>query len=109
MTGSAHTNLTLGGLVMVGGVVGYVKKGSKASLIAGIGIGSMLLGSGYLIAKTDKVFEGHVLGVTATGIMTIAMGHRFIGTGKFMPAGVVATLGALGCAYNIRKAIEWAP
>ena len=29
--------------------------------------------------------------------------------GKFMPAGIVATLGAVGLAYNVNKAIEWAP
>jgi uncharacterized membrane protein (UPF0136 family) len=109
MTGSAHLNLTLGGLVIAGGITGYVKKGSKISLIAGIGIGSLLLGSGYLIAKTDRVFEGHVVGLTSTGVMAVAMGHRYMTTGKFMPAGLVATLGIIGCAYNINKAIEWAP
>jgi uncharacterized membrane protein (UPF0136 family) len=100
--GSAHVNLSLGGLVMVGGAYGYWKKGSTPSLVAGLTIGSLLLGSGYMIAtNSDRMYEAHC--------MAIAMGGRFVSTGKFMPAGMVATLGALGCAYNLQKALEWAP
>eukprot|EP00523_Entomoneis_sp_CCMP467_P007091 CAMPEP_0168741220 /NCGR_PEP_ID=MMETSP0724-20121128/12393_1 /TAXON_ID=265536 /ORGANISM="Amphiprora sp., Strain CCMP467" /LENGTH=116 /DNA_ID=CAMNT_0008788701 /DNA_START=48 /DNA_END=398 /DNA_ORIENTATION=- len=107
--GSAHLNISLGGLVMVGGAIGYFKKGSKASLIAGLGIGSLLLGSSYLIAKTDKQFEGHALATASTGVMALAMGQRYLGGAKFMPAGMVAILGAAGCAYNLSKVLEWAP
>lgn len=107
--GSAHVNLSLGGLVIAGGAMGFVRKGSKASLIAGLAFGSLLLGSGYMIAKTDNIYEGHLLGAGTTGLMAAAMGQRYMGTGKFMPAGLVAVLGAGACAYNIHKAREWAP
>lgn len=107
--GSAHLNLTLGGLVVLGGVIGYVKKGSKASLMAGVGAGSLLLGTGYMIAYTDKIFEAHVLGTTSSGMLALAMGQRFLSSGKFMPSGLVAVIGAAGCAYNLKKAMEWAP
>jgi uncharacterized membrane protein (UPF0136 family) len=107
--GSAHLNLSLGGLVIVGGCIGYFRKGSRMSLIAGVSLGSLLLGSGYMIAKTDYVYEGHVLASTTSGIMSIAMGQRYLQTMKFMPSGMVATLGTLACAYNVMKAMEWAP
>jgi uncharacterized membrane protein (UPF0136 family) len=107
--GSAHLNLTLGGLVMAGGAVGYMKKGSKASLLAGMAFGSMFLGAGYVIAKTDYVYEGHVVATTASGVMAFAMGQRYLKTYKFMPAGLVAAMGAGACAYNYTKAVEWAP
>ena len=107
--GSAHANLSLGGLVIIGGTVGYLRKGSKASLISGLAVGSLLLGSGYMIAKTDQVYEGHLLASGASGVMALAMGQRFMSTGKFMPAGLVATLGAAACAYNVHKSREWAP
>jgi uncharacterized membrane protein (UPF0136 family) len=108
--GSAHANLSLGGLVMVGGVYGYWKKGSTPSLVAGLTIGSLLLGSGYMIAtNTDRMYEAHCLATATSGLMAVAMGGRFVSTGKFMPAGMVATLGAIGCAYNLQKALEWAP
>jgi uncharacterized membrane protein (UPF0136 family) len=95
--GSAHLNLSLGGMVIVGGAMGYVKKGSKVSLIAGVTLGSLLMGSGYIIAKTDSVYEGHLLATATSGLMAVAMGHRFVKTGKFMPAGLVAVLGAAAC------------
>jgi uncharacterized membrane protein (UPF0136 family) len=107
--GSAHLNLTVGGLTIVGGLIGYMKKGSQISLVAGLSMGSLLLTSGYMIAKTDYVYEAHLLAGATSGIMSIAMGHRFIETMKFMPAGIVATLGTAACAYNVMKAIEWAP
>ena len=93
---------------MVGGAMGYAKKGSVPSLVAGLTFGGLLLGSGILINKGD-CYEGHVLASGVTGLMTIAMGQRFLSTGKFMPAGAVATLGAAGLAYNVKKALEWMP
>jgi uncharacterized membrane protein (UPF0136 family) len=106
--GSAHLNFTLGGLVVVGGAVGYFKKGSVPSLVAGLTFGGLLIGSGVLITQGES-YKGHVLASGVAGLMTVAMGHRFLSTGKFMPAGMVATLGAAGLAYNVKKAIEWMP
>ncbi|KAG7351779.1 transmembrane protein [Nitzschia inconspicua] len=106
--GSAHLNFTLGGLVAVGGAVGYFKKGSVPSLVAGLTFGGLLIGSGVLITQGES-YKGHVLASGVTGLMTLAMGQRFLASGKFMPAGMVATLGAAGLAYNAKKAIEWMP
>mmetsp|Transcript_60502 Transcript_60502/g.174549 ORF Transcript_60502/g.174549 Transcript_60502/m.174549 type:complete len:115 (+) Transcript_60502:93-437(+) len=106
--GSAHMNFTMGGLVLVGGAMGYLKKGSKISLLAGMTFGGLLIGSGVLITNGES-FKGHSLAAGCTGVMTVAMGHRFLKTGKFMPAGLVASLGAVGLAYNVKKAIEWMP
>ena len=107
--GSAHVNLSLGGIVIAGGVMGYLKKGSTASLVAGVSVGSLLLTSGYLIAKTDSVYEAHCLAAASSGVLALAMGQRFVQTAKFMPAGLTAALGATACAYNAAKAMEWAP
>ena len=107
--GSAHVNLSLGGLVMLGGAIGYVKKGSTPSLIAGVTFGSLLVGSGYLIAKTDLQYQGHSLATASSGLMALGMAYRYMNTTKFMPSGMVAVLGAAACAYNLKKALEWAP
>jgi uncharacterized membrane protein (UPF0136 family) len=107
--GGAHLNLTVGALTIIGGAVGYIRRGSKASLAAGLSMGGLLLGSGYLIAYSDdKVYHGFLLGATASGAMSAAMGHRYLKTSKMMPAGIVAIVGATTCAYNLRKALEWA-
>lgn len=107
--GSAHLNLSLGGLVMLGGAVGYVRKGSTPSLIAGVAFGSLLIGSGYMIAKTDSQYQGHLLATATSGLMALGMAQRYMKTAKFMPAGMVAVVGAAACAYNAKKAMEWAP
>jgi len=94
--------------VAVGGAVGYFKKGSVPSLVAGLTFGGLLVGSGVLITKGES-YQGHALASGVTGVMTLAMAQRFFSTGKFMPAGMVATLGAVGLAYNVKKALEWMP
>jgi uncharacterized membrane protein (UPF0136 family) len=106
--GSAHLNFTLGGLAIAGGAMGFAKKRSMPSLVAGITFGGLLVGSGVLISKNES-FKGHALASGATGIVTAAMAKRFFKTQKFMPAGMVATLGAAGFAYNVQKTIEWWP
>lgn len=88
--------------------MGYAKKRSVPSLAAGVACGSLLVGSGVLISKNES-FQGHSLASGVTGIMAAAMTKRFLKTKKFFPAGMVATLGAAGFAYNVQKAIEWWP
>jgi uncharacterized membrane protein (UPF0136 family) len=104
--GSAHPSFGLGGMVILGGAVGYFRKGSKPSLGAGLLFGGLLIGSGLMITG-DQQFEGHTLAAGVSGLMTLAMGQRFLSTGKFMPAGLVASVGALSAAYHTKKALEW--
>lgn len=103
--------MTMGGLVAVGGVIGYVRKGSTMSLVAGMVVGSLFFTSAYLIAtpsaSSSTIFRGHVLAATTSGILAVGMGQRYMKTNKIMPAGLVALLGAAACAYNIHKAREW--
>lgn len=74
-----------------------------------MGIGSLFLGSGYLIAATDRVYEGHMLATATATLLTAAMGQRFLGTGKFMPAGLLTVVGVVALGYNGNKAMEWSP
>jgi uncharacterized membrane protein (UPF0136 family) len=57
MGGGAHSAFTLGGIVSIGGIAGYMK-GSTASLIAGCGSGGVLVGAGYMINEGQNM-EGH--------------------------------------------------
>jgi uncharacterized membrane protein (UPF0136 family) len=51
--GSSHLSYTLGILSAVGGLSGFIKTGSKPSLIAGLGIGSLYIYGGHLINVGD--------------------------------------------------------
>ncbi len=104
--GSAHPAFSLGGLTVLGGTYGFYKKGSKASLGGGLLCGSLLIGSGILISG-DHQFEGHSVAAGTSGLMSAGMGHRYIKTGKMMPAGIVAAVGAISMAFHAKKALEW--
>lgn len=107
MGGSAHLNYTAGGLCVAGGLVGYMRAASMASLMGGFGAGFPLFGAGYLISSGSD-FEGHALGCAAGSALTGGMGMRFIKSGKFMPAGLVASIGLVTALYNGKKAVDWA-
>ena len=104
--GSAHPAFGFGAVTIVGGLVGYLKKGSKASLGAGVVCGSLLVGSGLMISGESQ-YGGHSLAAGTSALMVLGMGQRFLKTGKFMPAGIVATLATVSSAYHVKKALEW--
>lgn len=105
-TGGAHLNLSVGALVAVGGMMGYVKKKSVPSFVAGVGLGGVLIASGLLV-NTGNEYRGYTVGAGAGVAMAAGMGARFMSTRKFMPAGAVALLGTVTTAYNVAKALEW--
>lgn len=77
-------------LMLAGGIFGFVKAGSKASLAMGIisGIlifaGVALLGSAYTTGRAVITFTSFIL----SGVF----GIRFFRTGKFMPSGMLLVL-----------------
>jgi uncharacterized membrane protein (UPF0136 family) len=104
--GSAHPAFGFGAVTIVGGLAGYLRKGSKASLGAGFVCGTLLIGSGLMISGESQ-YGGHSLAAGTSALMALGMGQRFFKTGKFMPAGVVATLAAASLGYHVKKALEW--
>jgi len=79
---------------------------SRPSLVAGTAFGGLLILSGVLISK-QKDLEGHMLGLGASAVLAAGMGARFFTTKKFMPAGLVATLGFVNSFYQLGKVLEW--
>ena len=106
MGGSAHLNYAAGGLLVAGGMAGYAKSGSVASLAAGSSLGGALVAAGVIITK-GKDLEGHALALAASSLVLAAMGSRFMKTGKFMPAGAAAALGGLTAVFNGKKVSDW--
>eukprot|EP00568_Trieres_chinensis_P005397 CAMPEP_0183309074 /NCGR_PEP_ID=MMETSP0160_2-20130417/23773_1 /TAXON_ID=2839 ORGANISM="Odontella Sinensis, Strain Grunow 1884" /NCGR_SAMPLE_ID=MMETSP0160_2 /ASSEMBLY_ACC=CAM_ASM_000250 /LENGTH=179 /DNA_ID=CAMNT_0025473023 /DNA_START=145 /DNA_END=684 /DNA_ORIENTATION=+ len=92
-------NACVGGLTFAGGVLGFVKKGSKASLIAGSAFGGTLVLSSYFISKNDS--KGYKLGTVVSGLLTFVMRKKYVASKKFLPAGLIAGLGAIAFFYNL--------
>ena len=86
-------------LSIAGGVMGYVKAQSTASLVAGGISGLLLIGAGVLIAT--KTQPGLILGL----LVSLALAGRFVpaylSKQVFMPAGLMAILSVVGIILTI--------
>ncbi|HEY4118398.1 MAG TPA: TMEM14 family protein [Byssovorax sp.] len=80
---------------IAGGVVGFVKAQSKASLIAGGASGALLIGAGVL-ASMGQPRTGLALGLAVSLGLAGRFIPQFLKTQKVMPAGVMAGLSAVG-------------
>ena len=80
--------------IIGGGVMGFVKAKSRASLVAGSISGGLLLAAGWLV-QHGPVMPGFIVG----GVVSLALAGRFAPAyrrqQKFFPAGLMALL-ALG-------------
>ncbi|KAL7748769.1 hypothetical protein RI367_005924 [Sorochytrium milnesiophthora] len=101
---SHHTAYTMSGLCAVGGVMGYMKRGSRPSLVAGLGIGALYGLSGYLLQQNADY--GTELALATSAVLTTAMGSRAMRTRQPVPA-AVATAGLLTAVYYGRKWYEY--
>ena len=77
-------------LVMVGGVIGFVKAGSRPSLIGGLFGGLGLLTAAWGIGRNQA------WGLSAALVLALALlvffTVRYVRTRAFMPGGLMATL-----------------
>jgi uncharacterized membrane protein (UPF0136 family) len=91
--------IIFGLLTIVGGVIGYVKAGSTASIIAGSILGILLLFAAYLLPGNLA------LGLALAAIVSIALAGRFvpifIKSGQVMPAGLMSILSVIGVIMAI--------
>ena len=94
--------IVFGLLTIAGGIVGYLKAGSVASIIAGAITGILLLVAAFLLP------EHRAAGLATAFIVSLLLAAQFIPkflrTGKVMPAGMMSILSALGI---IAALIAW--
>ena len=82
-----------GVLLILGGVMGFVKARSRPSLIAGIVSGLITLGAAY-ISRHDNEDGGFSIGLILAITMFIFFGMRAMTARKFMPMGMMTVSSA---------------
>ena len=81
-------------LTLVGGVIGYVKKGSIPSIIAGTITGVGLLVSAWLL--TSHLIAGLAIAFVISLLLAGQFTPKFVKTGQAMPAGIMSLLSLVG-------------
>ena len=86
--------IVFGVLTIAGGIVGYVKAGSVASIIAGSITGVLLLVAAFLLP------EHRMVGLATALIVSLLLAAQFIPkllrTARVMPAGIMSLLSVIG-------------
>jgi uncharacterized membrane protein (UPF0136 family) len=94
--------IIFGLLTIAGGILGYVKAGSVASIIAGSITGVLLLVAAFLLP------EHRVAGLATALVVSFLLAAQFVPkffrTGKVMPAGMMSVLSVIGIVTAI---IAW--
>jgi uncharacterized membrane protein (UPF0136 family) len=86
--------IVFGVLTIAGGVVGYVKAGSAASIIAGSIAGVVLLVAAFLLPEYRTV--GLATALIISLLLAAQFIPKFLRTGRVMPAGMMSILSAIG-------------
>ena len=91
--------IVFGLLTILGGIIGYVKAGSIASIIAGSITGVLLLVAAFLLP------EHRMVGLATALIVSLLLAAQFIPkllrTGTVMPAGIMSFLSVIGTVVAI--------
>ncbi|KAM9726249.1 transmembrane protein 14A isoform 1-T1 [Menidia menidia] len=78
--------------IIFGGFMGYKRKGSVMSLMAGLVFGGISAYGAYNISNDTKDFKVSLL---ASGVLLVVMGMRYKKSGKLLPAGIMSGLSLL--------------
>ncbi|XP_012695901.1 transmembrane protein 14A [Clupea harengus] len=80
------------GAIIMGGLIGYKRKGSVMSLIAGLLFGCISAYGAYRVSNEPREVA---VSLFASGSLALVMGIRFKKSGKLMPAGFMAGMSLL--------------
>ena len=86
--------IVFGLLTIAGGIVGYVKAGSVASIIAGAITGVLLLVAAFLLP--EHRVASLVTALVTSCLLAAQFVPKFLRTGKVMPAGMMSVLSVIG-------------
>jgi uncharacterized membrane protein (UPF0136 family) len=86
--------ILFGVLTIAGGIVGYVKAGSVASIVAGSITGVLLLVAAFLLPEYRGV--GLATALVISLLLAVQFVPKFLQTGRAMPAGMMSILSVIG-------------
>jgi len=86
--------IIFGLLTIAGGIMGYVKAGSVASIIAGAITGILLLVAAFLLP--EHRVAGLATALVVSLVLAAQFAPKFIRTGRVMPAGMMSVLSVIG-------------
>lgn len=89
--------IAYGFLSLLGGILGYVRAQSKASLISGTISGLLLVFAAFL--QIQGRTEGLILARIVTLVLLAVFIIRLIKTRKFMPAGLMVVFGVVTLSF----------
>jgi uncharacterized membrane protein (UPF0136 family) len=87
-------------LLIVGGVIGFVKARSRASLIAGVVSGLIAIGC-IVISATYNEDGGYSIALLLAIVLFLFFGNRALKTQKFMPSGMLSIVSILVIAVMV--------
>ncbi|CAK7902749.1 hypothetical protein CAAN1_18S01200 [[Candida] anglica] len=102
-----HPAITLSGLCAVGGIMGYVRKGSLPSLIAGTTF-SILFGSAGYLLKQNADYGLEIAFVASSTLLAAGISRSLKAQKKAIPFVLIA-IGGLSTAYYAKKYNEFYP
>ena len=86
--------IVFGALTIIGGIVGYIKAGSVASIIAGSITGVLLLVAAFLLPEHRMV--GLATALIVSLLLAAQFLPKFLRSGRVMPAGMMSILSVIG-------------
>ena len=94
-----------GALTIISGVMGFVKAGSRASLIAGGVAGALILVAAWLVMN-GSVQAGLIFGLVISSLLEMRFLPAFVKTKKPMPAGMMAVLSMAGTVLSVLALVK---
>ncbi|XP_041865455.1 transmembrane protein 14A [Melanotaenia boesemani] len=78
--------------IVFGGFLGYKRKASVMSLMAGLVFGGLSAYGAFKISNDPKDIQ---VSLITSGLLSVIMGMRYKKSGKLMPAGIISGLSLL--------------
>lgn len=97
MTAIVYSIVIYALVVLLGGVIGFAKAGSTASIVMGAAFALLLLLSSLLVHKKMEI--GVYISLILIGFLACFFGYRFFSSFKFMPAGLMMILSIINFTY----------